>query len=117
VEKLIADSSSETLSLGSLAKSRVRRDADSLKSGAPVLESADNDIALNEATFILQGLGVETVPGKVDSVEAPKKAVKEWFLEETFPEGYTKPEKAIDLDRTVALTVAIKGEVEKVKGA
>jgi hypothetical protein len=110
VQALLADAagtgSDGVLTITSLSKSRVRREAESKKAGSPALSSKMATLAYGESALLLQVLGHL---GKAAGAEhaVPKAAAQRWLLEEQLPEGWTKPQQVISKTSTGTLAAKV----------
>lgn len=105
LQALLDDSQGEFLTTESLAKSRARREKDSLSKGSPKLGLKQNALAYGEAALLLQTLGKQEDGTNWKLKKADAKA---WFGEERLPEGYIKPAKAISLSDAGTLSGVIQ---------
>jgi hypothetical protein len=105
VQALLDDAEGEFLTVGSLAKTRARREAESAKAGSPSLGVKMQTIANGEAALILQVLGhLGTSKG---DYQIPKKAAKQWLEEERLPDGWKRPETVISFASTTGLAARV----------
>lgn len=109
VEMLLNDSSLPWLNTSSIGYSRVRREAESISIGSPMLSDAFTSFAQLEASFILVVFGVGD-SNNTDARGAPKGQVREWLNNERFPsaEGYVRSESVLTLQLQQDLISGIK---------
>ncbi|QDS71936.1 hypothetical protein FKW77_000740 [Venturia effusa] len=105
LQALLDDAEGDFLTTASVAKSRTRREQDSLSKGNPKLGLKQKTLAYGEAALLLQALGKQEngANWKVQKADA-----KAWFGEERLPEGYIKPAKAISLTDAGTLSVMLQ---------
>lgn len=105
LQALLDDAQGEFLTTESVARSRARREKDSLSKGSLKLGLKQNTLAYGEAALLLQALGKQEdgTNWKVKKTDA-----KAWFGEEKLPEGYVKPMKAISLSDASTLSSALQ---------
>jgi hypothetical protein len=132
LEALLNDSSTDFLTIASLARSRVRRESDSLTAGSKrALDARESIQAYGKAALILQILGgvahgtantsanATTTPADLADLAdlaAPKAAVREWLADERLPSGYVRPAKALLYTSTFDLAAMMIGLASKIKG-
>jgi hypothetical protein len=114
LEALLADADGDFLTVESLAKSRVRREKESLAAGSPVLSMKSSTFGYGEAALILQALGI---PDAAGNFKVPKASIRKWIGEEKLPDGYVKPVKSISFSSTSSLSSTIQALAKKIKGA
>lgn len=105
LQAFLDDAEGDFITSASVAKSRARRESNSLFKGSPKLGFKQRSLAYGEAALLLQALGKqeEGTNWKVKKVDA-----KIWFGEEKLPEGYTKPAKAISMTDVGTLSNALQ---------
>jgi hypothetical protein len=114
IDALLNDAQGDSLTVESLATSRVRRDQESQRNGAQALTAASEQFAYGEAALLLQAMGAnDTTTGRF---KAPKSAVKTWLLNERLPDGYVAPVTPIGFYTTSTLAANIQYLAETVQG-
>jgi hypothetical protein len=107
VEALLADVQGDYITADSLAKTRARREQESMTQGSKkALGTTALMLAYGEAALLLQALGV---PVNGTDWRAKKSDVRTWLGEEKLPEGWTKP----PLQITMAHTTSMAGDIYK----
>jgi hypothetical protein len=114
LKALLDDAQGDFLTTESVARSRARREKDSLLKGSPKLGFKPYTLAYGEAALLLQALGKNEngTDWKVKKVDA-----QTWFGEERLPEGYVKPVKAITVSDSGTLSNAIGSMAQKIGAA
>jgi hypothetical protein len=108
LQALLDDADGDGLTIASLAKSRARREQESLTSGSGIpLPLVAHTLAFAEAARLLQVLGTP-VNGGSDFL-AKKSDVQTWFAEERLPDGWKPPSVPINLAGTTLLATEIQG--------
>jgi len=107
---MLDDVKGDILTTESIAKTRARREKESLQKGSPKLGVKQTSIAYGEPALFLQAFGKQ-INGT--DWQAKKADAKAWFGEERLPEGYMKPAKAISLSDTGTLSSAIQSIAQK----
>jgi hypothetical protein len=102
VAALLADATGDYVTVDSLAKSRARREQQSLTQGSKQqLSTTALMLAYGESALLLQALG--SPPAGGTQYQAKKADVQTWLGNERLPEGWTKPFLPITLAGTTAL--------------
>jgi hypothetical protein len=114
LEALLSDAEGDYITAESLAKSRARREKESLAAGSPPLSTKSTTFGYGESALILQALGI---PDATGAFKVPKASIKKWFGEEKLPDGYVKPVKSISFSTTSSLSTNVQNMAKKVKGA
>lgn len=104
-QALLDDAPGDFLTTESIAKSRARREKDSLSKGNPKLGIKQSTLAYGEAALLLQTLGKQE---EGTNWKIKKGDAKAWFGEEKLPQGYLKPAKSVGLVYTGTLSIAIQ---------
>jgi len=112
LEALLADAEGEFITAESLAKSRARREKESLAAGSPPLSTKSTTLGYGESALILQALGIPDASG---NFKVPKASIRKWFGEEKLPDGYVKPVKSISLSSTSSLSSTVQNLAKKIK--
>jgi hypothetical protein len=114
LQAMLDDSQGDFLTTESIARTRARREKDSLLKGSLKLGFKPYTLAYGEAALLLQALGKNEngTDWKVKKADA-----KVWFGEEKLPEGYVKPAKAITLSDSGTLSNAIGSMAQKIVAA
>jgi hypothetical protein len=107
LQALLDDADGDALTLDSLAKSRARREAESLAHGSGIpLSLKAHTLAFGEAALLLQVLGM---PMNASSDFAAKKTdVQTWIGEERLPDGWMRPVTPITLAGTTLIATKIQ---------
>jgi len=111
VQAMLDDVKGDVLTTESIARTRARREKESLLKGSPKLGFKQYTLAYGEPAIFLQAFGKQ-VNGTEWQVK--KAYAKTWFGEERLPEGYVKPAKAISISDTGTLSNAIGSIAQKV---
>lgn len=113
LDALIADASGEFLTPESVAKTRARREKESVSKGSPKLTLKSQTLAYGEAALMLQAFG-----GSSDqkSPKAPKEAVRKWFKEESL-DGYVKPVNKITTSSILSLATSLQSLAKQASSA
>jgi hypothetical protein len=114
LQAMLADSSSNYLTTESIARTRARREKESLLKGNPKLGFKPYTLAYGEAALLLQALGNNE---NGTSWTVKKADAQSWFGDERLPEGYQKPGKAITLSDSGTLSNAIGSMAQKFAAA
>jgi len=114
LEALLADAEGDFITADSLAKSRARRERESLAAGSPPMTTKSSTLAYGESALILQALGTPDASGS--NFKVPKAALRKWFGEEMLPDGYTLPGKSISLSSLSSLSSSVQSLTKKIKG-
>ncbi|KAG9241806.1 Chloroperoxidase, partial [Calycina marina] len=85
IHLMLADSKGPWLDPKSIARSRVRREEESLAIGSLPLSSAFVSFAQLEASFLILIFGYRECQDALDLLKAPKERIREWLIEERFP--------------------------------
>jgi hypothetical protein len=112
LEALLADAEGDFITAESLAKSRARREKESLAAGSPPLTMKTTTLAYGESALILQALGI---PDGAGNFKVPKASLRKWIGEERLPDGYVKPVKTISLSSISTLSSKVQDLVKKMK--
>jgi hypothetical protein len=104
VKSFLDDGEGDFITVKSIAKTRVRREAESKAAGSPALGAKGLQLAYGESALLLQTLG--HLGGK-DGYYAPKNAVRDWVEFERLPKGWVKPPKQITALSTQTLAAEI----------
>jgi hypothetical protein len=116
LQALLADADGDVLTLESLAKSRARREAESLEYGSGIpLSVQAHTLAFGEAALLLQVIGT-AVEGGADW-SAKKNDVQTWIAEERLPDGWERPGLPITLAGTTLIANEIQGLTPKYRVA
>jgi hypothetical protein len=113
LEALLADAEGDFITAESLAKSRARREKESLAAGSPPMSMKTTTLAYGESALILQAMGI---PDAAGNFKVPKASLRKWIGEEMLPDGYVKPVKSISLSSTTTLSTKVQDLVKKIKG-
>jgi len=113
LEAMLNDAPGGFITVESLARTRARREKDSLAKGAQALGVKASSLAYGEAALLLQAMGKGN--GSVETLRAAKTDVKAWFGEEKLPTGYVKPVTAISLSSTSTLSSKIQSLAQSSK--
>jgi hypothetical protein len=106
LQALLDDADGETLTLASLAKSRARREEESLEYGSGVpLSPQAHLLAFGEAALLLQTIGT---PVNGSDFAANKSDVSTWIAEERLPDGWVRPSVPITLAGTTLIATEIQ---------
>jgi len=114
LEALLNDAEGDSLTAESLAKSRARREKESVAKGAPPLGTKASSLAYGESALLLQAFGVPSNDA-VGKLKASKAAVKTWFRDEKLPAGYVKPANPISFTSTSSLSNSIQSLAKQYK--
>jgi hypothetical protein len=114
LEALLADAEGDYLTVESLAKSRARREKESLAAGSPPLSTKSMTLGYGESALILQAMGIADATG---ALKVPKASLRKWIGEEKLPDGYVKPVKPISFTTTSTLSTTVQNLAKKIKGA
>lgn len=114
LQALLDDAEGDFVTTESVAKSRARREKDSLSKGNPKLGYKQSTLAYGEAALLLQALGKQE---DGTNWKVKKGDVKAWFGEERLPDGYLKPVKAITISDSGTLSSALSDLVKKTSAA
>jgi hypothetical protein len=106
LEALLADAEGDYITITSIARTRRRREEESVKIGNPPLSAFLSTLAHGESALLLQVLG-QFGPSGAGEYAVPKAAARQWLLEERLPDGFKKPQNAITLGRTGILSAQI----------
>lgn len=110
---LLADSTTDSLTIDSLAKSRARRELDASSRGLPKPGLKVNTLAYGEAALLLQALSKSS---NVSEPVVPKAFVQAWIGEEKLPDGWVKPATQIGLSSTSGISSRIQSLAAALKG-
>jgi Peroxidase, family 2 len=122
---LLADSPTDALTPASLARSRVRREAESQTAGAKTnMTTKTLNLAYGEAALLLQtfacpapaAVAGSAAPPAAAEIKAPKAFVREWFADERLPSGWVKPATPISLQTTGVLSAKIRELAAGIRG-
>jgi hypothetical protein len=116
LQKLLDDADGDSLTSDSLAKSRVRREEESLDygSGIPLPVQAQT-LAFAEASLLLQTIGTPINGGQDYAVK--KSDLQVWISEERLPDGWKPPALPITLAGTTLLSTRILALAPKYRAA
>lgn len=116
LQALLDDADGDALTFDSLAKSRARREQESLDHGSGIpLSPQAHTLAFGEAALLLQTIGVP-VSGGADYA-AKKSNVHTWIADERLPEGWVRPAVPITLVGTTLIATEIQGLAPKFRRA
>jgi hypothetical protein len=116
LQALLDDADGDTLNFDSLAKSRARREEESLEYGSGVpLPVQAHTLAFGEASLLLQAMG-KPVNGGSDYA-AKKSDVHTWISDERLPDGWVRPSVPITLAGTTLIATEIQNLASKYRAA
>jgi hypothetical protein len=116
LQALLNDADGDVLTIDSLAKSRARREMESLQYGSGIpLSVQAHTLAFGEAALLLQVIGTPVDGG--DDFMAKKSDIQTWIAEERLPDGWKRPTLPITLAGTTLLATKIQGIVPKFRAA
>jgi len=105
LQALLDDADGDYLTVASLAKSRARREQESLAVGSGVpLPVQATVLAFGESALLLQIMG-KTINGEL---QAAKSDVWTWFNEERLPDGWKPPLLPVNLAGTTLIATQIQ---------
>ncbi|KAF2435364.1 Cloroperoxidase [Tothia fuscella] len=113
VDAFIAEADGDFLTVNSLAKSRNRRERETVALVGKASSTKTNTLAFGEVALILHAFGQNDTNG---NLRAPKKMVQSWFKEEKLPEGWIKPAKAISFTAFNALSTSVQNAAKALQG-
>lgn len=114
LQAMLDDVQGDYLTTESLARTRARREKESLLKGSPKLGFKAYTLAYGESSLMLQTLGKQ-VNGT--NWQIKKADVNTWFGEERLPDGFVKPAKLVTLSAVGTLGNAIGSMSQKIVAA
>jgi len=114
LQAMLDDAPGDYLTVESIAKTRARREKESLNKGSPKIGFKAYTLAYGEAALMMIAMGKAT---NGSDYQVAKKDIKAWFGEEKLPEGYVKPATAVSLSAVSGLSNTIGNMAQKIGAA